>query len=151
MRVLLVLLCPTAPWSPCPGPPPGTFPLAESRADDDFASWGLCRVPSLGLERWFGLRSSSESERLIGRGWGVDAVTELRWVLVGKGFGWERLVLFGEASNEPQDGTGGRLRFGEDMACFLLGCCGFVVGCGRGVAHSGGDCCELSDEHRSLP
>ena len=81
-------------------------------------------VGSLELARFGGLRSSSERERLIGRGWG-PVVLLLRCLVV-DGFVLA-LVCFGftgeGGSNVPQAGTGGRFELGEVMASFLLGCC----------------------------
>ena len=94
----------------------------------DFVSWGLWAL-SLELERLFGgLRSSSERERVIGRGWG-PVVLLLRCLVVDGCL----VLCFGfvddeGVSNEPQEGTGGRLRLGEVMATFLFGC-----GCALGV------------------
>ena len=70
-------LC-AAPWAagPCP---PTPMPLVESTMAG-FANCGLWLL-SPELER-FGLRSSSERERLIGRGWGVVTVAVFRWFLL---------------------------------------------------------------------
>lgn len=84
---------------------------------------------SVELARLGGLRSSSERERFIGRGWG-PVVLLLRCLVV-DAFDLA-LVCFGltgeGGSNVPQAGTGGRFRLGEVMANFLLGCCWALLG-----------------------
>lgn len=127
---------------PCPVTP---VPLVERSIVDDFVRWGLWEL-SFELERFGGLRSSSERERLIGRGWG-PVVLLLRWVLRPEGFGLLLLACLecvdDEASNEPQEGTGGRFKLGEDMAIFFVACCWLGVVEGYGVAQSAGDCFNL--------
>lgn len=90
---------------------------------EDFASWGLW-VGSVELARFGGLRSSSERERLIGRGCG-PVVLLLRCLVVDAFV--LALVCFeftGEGGSKvPHAGTGGRFRLGEVMASFLVGCC----------------------------
>jgi hypothetical protein len=81
-------------------------------------------VGSFGLARFGGLRSSSERERFIGSGWGPVALL-LRCLVVDR-FGL--VVVCFELTGDggsivPHDGTGGRFRFGEAIANFLLGCC----------------------------
>lgn len=114
--------------------------------------WAL----SAELER-FGLRSSSESERLMGSvGGAVVRLSLLVMVAVVGGAGVVgRLLavvglmnLFPEMlgveglSTDPQDGIGGRFKLGEVRAIFLFACCcDCCEGVEKGVVHSGDDCC----------
>ncbi len=65
-------------------------------------------------ERLFGLRSSSDRDRLMGR---VCIVLPMDGV--DGGLCWEREDIDGSLD---QEGTGGRVRLGE-RASFLEGCC----------------------------
>lgn len=84
---------------------------------------GLCIESEPELERLFGLRSSSERDRLMGRVCIVferDGVLGACLLLCGK------VVM--EEGSLTQGGTGGRVWFG-DTAIFLDGCgCGVVTG-----------------------
>ena len=128
---------------PCPVNPDA---LLESSIADVFVRWGLCAL-SFELERFAGLRSSSDRERLIGSGCG-PVVLLLRWVLRFDG-GFDLLLpaclgcIDDGASNDPHEGTGGRFITGEDMAIFLVACCWLGVVEGYGVAQSDGDCFNL--------
>jgi len=122
----------------CPPTLPGPQPIA-----DGLDNSGLCCVSEL-VDR-FGLRSSSDSERLIGsigppRGI-LDkfaGLLEDRNGVVGANLS---PVLEDMGLSDPHEGTGGRPRPGE-MASFLLVCAfGFGDANGCGVVHSVVCCC----------
>jgi hypothetical protein len=91
---------------------------------EDLARCGLC-VLSLEPARWLGgLRSSSERERLKDRGCGAALLLLLLLLLLRCVLLVAAAMIDGLVSNDPQEGTGGRFRLGDDMAIFLLGCGG---------------------------
>ena len=102
----------------CPPALPGPQPIVDGLDND-----GLCKVSEL-VDR-LGLRSSSESERLIGsvgapRGIldGVMGLLDERSGVVGANLS---PVLEDIGLSDPHEGTGGRPRPG-DIASFLLVC-----------------------------